>query len=324
MVEGLEILDMNLNNIVKMKTVYSKDKLPVKEVHIPTQQDLQKWPHLQNIKLPQVEGNIGLLIGNNVPDAYAPLKVRTGPPGSPHAILSRIGWIIWNLIRVPEDESAGGIPLTMNRADVAAVEYLQEAHKLEKLVRQAINHDFPESLIDDQKEPSQEDKQFLKKVKKSTVYRDGHYQISLPLRSSEVIFPDNKLQAERRLQGIKVKMAKNSTYQEDYKNFMTTLLERGYAEEVPAKDLKRSDGRVWYIPHHGVYHPRKPGKMRVVFDCAAMYKGISLRKQLLPGPDLTNSLLGVLLRFRKEEVAVMGNIEAHVFSRCAYQQSSET
>ena len=51
---------------------------------------------------------------------------------------------------------------------------------------------------------------------------------------------------------------------------------------------------------YGIYHPKKPNKIRVVFDCSAEYQG----------PDLTNSLLGVLLRFRQERVAYMTDVEA--------------
>ena len=36
---------------------------------------------------------------------------------------------------------------------------------------------------------------------------------------------------------------------------------------------------------------------------------MSLNKELLQGPDLANNLIGVLLRFREEQVAVMGDIE---------------
>ena len=50
-------------------------------------------------------------------------------------------------------------------------------------------------------------------------------------------------------------------------------------------------------------------QIRVVFDSSAEYKGVSLNGELLSGPDLMNSLLGVLLRFRRETAAVMYDIE---------------
>ncbi|KAA3673840.1 uncharacterized protein DEA37_0010855 [Paragonimus westermani] len=56
--------------------------------------------------------------------------------------------------------------------------------------------------------------------------------------------------------------------------------------------------------------PAKPLKLRIVFDCAANYAGKSLNDQLLWRPDLTNSLTGVLLRFRQEKIAVVVDIEA--------------
>ena len=63
------------------------------------------------------------------------------------------------------------------------------------------------------------------------------------------------------------------------------------------------------MPHHPVTHPQKPEKARIVFDCAAKFQNTSLNDQLLQGPDYTNSLVGVLLRFRQERVAVMADVE---------------
>ena len=47
-----------------------------------------------------------------------------------------------------------------------------------------------------------------------------------------------------------------------------------------------------------------------VFDCSARFEGAALNDRLLQRPDLTNSLIGVLVRFREEPVAFMGDIEA--------------
>ena len=90
---------------------------------------------------------------------------------------------------------------------------------------------------------------------------------------------------------------------------MREVIEKGYAERVPAEELLLDNCQIWYIPHHGVYHPKKPGKIRVVFDASAEFKGTSLNRHLLPGPDLTNNLTGVLSRFWKEPVAFMCDIE---------------
>ena len=95
----------------------------------------------------------------------------------------------------------------------------------------------------------------------------------------------------------------------DYKGFMADIIDKGYARKVPVNLQKSSDVK-WYIPHHGVYHPHKPGKIRVVFYCSAQYRCKSLNDLLLKGPDLTNTLFGVLMRFRQERIVLMADIEA--------------
>ena len=97
---------------------------------------------------------------------------------------------------------------------------------------------------------------------------------------------------------------------EKYKATINDYLSKGYAKKIPDNELDTSDGSVWYLPHHPVINPQKPDKVRVVFDCAAKYRGTSLNDHLLQGPDLTNSLIGVLIRFQQEPVAMVSDIEA--------------
>ena len=90
---------------------------------------------------------------------------------------------------------------------------------------------------------------------------------------------------------------------------MRELVAKGYAHNVPTVQMSPEEGDTWYIPHHGVNHPHEPGKIWVVFDCSAKFMGLSLNSMLYKGPDSTNSLVGVLTRFRKDRVAVMADIE---------------
>ena len=120
--------------------------------------------------------------------------------------------------------------------------------------------------------------------------------------------PNNR--AEQHVIRLKKRLGKNPELLNDYKGFVQDIVTKGYAQKVP-EHSKESDceGNSWFIPHHGVYHPHKPGKIRVVFDCSARFKGSSLNDLLMKGPDLTNSLLGVLTIFRQDHVAVMADIQ---------------
>ena len=53
----------------------------------------KKWPHLADIKLPQVIGaQVAVLLGLDVFDLIVPLEVRTGPKGTPRAVRTTLGW----------------------------------------------------------------------------------------------------------------------------------------------------------------------------------------------------------------------------------------
>ena len=66
----------------------------------------------------------------------------------------------------------------------------------------------------------------------------------------------------------------------------------------------------WYLPHHPVLNPSKPGKVRRVCDAAAKFQGSSLNSHLLSGPHLMNNLVGIFMRFGEDRIAISGDIEA--------------
>ena len=47
----------------------------------------------------------------------------------------------------------------------------------------------------------------------------------------------------------------------------------------------------------------------MVFNLSAEFQGVSLNKELLPGPDVMNSLVGVLIRFCQDNIATMCDID---------------
>ncbi|XP_039890238.1 uncharacterized protein LOC120735119 [Simochromis diagramma] len=93
---------------------------------------------------------------------------------------------------------------------------------------------------------------------------------------------------------------------EQFLEFMDKMFKNNHAEIAPPID---DNTECWYLPIFGVYHPQKPGQIRVVFDSSAEQPGVSLNSVLLTGPDLNNTLLGVLIRFRKELIATTADIQ---------------
>ena len=88
---------------------------------------------------------------------------------------------------------------------------------------------------------------------------------------------------------------------EEYENAIEEYVKKGYAIEVSRGELTTSfkgsqdrDGRIWYLPPHTVFYARKRINY-VLYFMYAKFKNTSLNDQLLQGPDVNNTLLGVLL-----------------------------
>ena len=78
--------------------------------------------------------------------------------------------------------------------------------------------------------------------------------------------------------------------------------------------------QVWYLPHFPVLRPDKTNtkthivfesttKPHIVFHASTKFKGVSLNYIVLQGPKLQNDLFAVVLRLRREPVAVMRDIK---------------
>ena len=96
---------------------------------------------------------------------------------------------------------------------------------------------------------------------------------------------------------------------EKHKGTIQDCMIKGHAKRVPEDKLIVDDKPLWYLPYHAVFNPNKPGKTSV-FNFAAKFRGMSLNDQLLSGPDLTNSIVGMLARFHQERVALAADMEA--------------
>ena len=103
-----------------------------------------------------------------------------------------------------------------------------------------------------------------------------------------------------------LQFAKRRTQDEDVTEFMGNVIETGHAELAPTLSPVQ---KYWYLQVFGVTHPQKPDQIRCVFDSSAKHENLSLNGVLLTGPDLTNSLLGVLVSFRREAVAITADIQ---------------
>ena len=291
-VSNLEVTDMDEICCIPLSSLYSCKKLPVNHKDIPTQAHADQYAEFEDVYIPEVKCKVGLLIGNNNRMVMQPQEVIREPFGS-YAIRTPVGWTL---------NCAGG------RSDHVTSLFVRSSFDSQNHPMCSLCTDIMDSLVNGKEEMSVDQQRFMKAVNESTKQlEDHHYEIGLPIKYPNLKLQNNRVQALQRASHLRKKFSRNDGFYNDYKRFVSDMIDQGYCERV---EKPGPEGRTWFLPHHGVYHPEKPGKIRVVFDCSAQFNGVSLNGNLLQGPDLTNSLLGVLMRFRRELVAVQADIKA--------------
>ena len=260
------------------------------------------WPHLRGLDLPYIpRAKISIIIGTDCPEMHRSLEERYAGRKDPIARRTPLGWIV-----LGPSEKADAV---QSLATSVGLDPLAEQ------LRQISMLDFQDTYIS---EPSMsvDDRRALKTMEETAKLVNGKYQVGIPWKvDPEEALQNNRSMAESRLRMLKRKFSANPQLAEDYTKTVEAYIADGQAKLVEHGD---SGDPQWFLPHHAVFKRSNPSKCRVVFDCAAQFGGISLNDAILQGPNFLNNLAGVLLRFRKEPVAVIADIKL-MFHQCFVQ-----
>ncbi|XP_056400351.1 uncharacterized protein LOC130294492 [Hyla sarda] len=322
---------------VTLPTLIECDEIPDDRSEIPTPEVARHHPHLVRIadQIPALDPDaaIILLLGRDILKVHKVREQYNGPHNAPFAQRLDLGWVIVGEVCLdglhkPEKVNVYRTHLLQNGRTSCLCPCTNSLHIKERLVNPTHHRSiqrcmedlastgdtdelgckvFERTRDDDKLAPSVEDTLFLE-IMDREVFRDksGSWVAPLPFRSPRHRLPDNKVQAEKRFSSLQHMLQRKPNMKKHFQAFMQKIFDNDQAEKAPPLQENQEH---WYLPIFGVYHPQKPGQIRVVFDSSAKHKGLSLNDVLLSGPDLNNTLLGVLIRFRKELVAVTADVQ---------------
>lgn len=152
----------------------------------------------------------------------------------------------------------------------------------------------------------------LEEFNKTVQYKDGRYEVALPWKKGEKVAEllNNKKEAQIRLQGLSRKLDKDPFLKSCYNNALSEMEVNGVIEEVPASEIDPDPSPVFYLPHRPVVkEASSTTKVRPVFDAsAAGVNSVSLNDCLETGPSLIPSLVEILIRFRRWQVAMTADL----------------
>ena len=267
---GLRVSDVKGQNEIELPRTFTQPSITSSSKYVPSDEALREWPHLAKITehcpRPLKNQGIGLLIGANCPKALEPRNVIPCVGNSPYAILTFAGWTLVGP-RSPE------LPDHIETHHVHFISSVKEVISPQDLNRM-MDLEFNERTDNFEAAYSREDQRFIQILEDGVLRKNGHFIMPLPFRKDDVRMPENREQAEVRASYLKKRLIKNPKMHADYVKTMKDVLSNNYARKVP-DDRTTKKGKSWYLPHHGVYHPKKPEKLRVVFDCSARFGGVS-------------------------------------------------
>ena len=281
---------------------YVRKNLHVGNDVIDVDQLKQQYPHLEPVALSKYSyGEVEMILGQDVFHSIRPLEYfESDRKNTPIAVRLPLGWVLSG----PLPSTTGLVStcfkvVTQNEADSKLADQLRSWYEMESFA--AMKQVDPRSAADAR----------ASKILQETTYHDGcRYQVGMLWADDESSLPNNYFSALVQLKSLERRLEKTPELKASYAQTIKDDFDKGYIVQVDKSDCFRIDNpRAWYLPHHPVFHPHKPGKVRRVLNGAAKFHGVSLNSKLLTGPDLLQTLIHVLMRFRQHPYAVSADIE---------------
>lgn len=242
-----------------------------------------------------------LLIGLDNLKLTVPLKLREGDWGQPMAAKCRLGWSIYGCTRPVSEPFTCGFHVGG---------WTDHEPDLNQLVRDYITLDNSGVAPPIVPLESEEEKR-ARLMLESTTNRIGHrFETGLLWKWDDIVFPNSYGMAYRRLRSLERRLSKEPHLYDCVRQQMRAYIEKGYAHQATEEELvNTTPEKCWYLPLGVVLNPKKPSKVRIIWDAAAKVNGISLNSALLKGPDFLTSLIAVFFHFRLYAYALTGDIK---------------
>lgn len=306
--EDSRIVTCNIKSPDNGKSFQLRRVRTIRGLSLPSQtvdmnQISSKYPYINNTIASMVNAKPRLLIGQDNWPLLVNRKFINGPWNGPALSKTLLGWVVHG--NITTGSSFSSIVNHVCYISHGEKDELDIIHDLVKQQWQIDNFGLDKLT----KSMSREDMRAQNILDRTMIRKGDRYETGLLWRNENVVLPESKSNAMKRLLSTERKMDKNLQFGQAYCNKMLDLEKKDYIKKLSKEEAEMKNDRLWYLPHFGVFNPNKPNKLRIVFDAASKSNGISLNDCLLTGPDLYNSLYNILLNFRIKKYAFTADIK---------------
>ena len=260
----------------------------------------QEYDYLSN--LPDIEismKDVKVILGQDAYHLIRPLEYKSGEKSQPWAVKTALGWTVSGAL--PKKETSHlSVSCNLSLAADPLSEQMQKWWDMETY-----------SSVCNVTGKLKEGKRALSILEKTTKHNGERYEVGLLWAEDEPTLPNNYPSAYQQFLSMEKRLANDVELKTAYKATIEKDLESNFVRRLDDKEASVIENAMqWYLPHHPVKHPHKPGKVRRVCNAASKFKGVSLNDKPLNGPDLLQNLIGIVFRFREHEIAMTADIES--------------
>ena len=303
-VKERDVVEINVEALngtknVKLHCYVVDDISSISNVHPEMVREI--YPHLHNIYFSDVCRNvevlkIDILIGSDEFWNFQEHEVKRGGPNEPVAVKTVLGWVLSGPLQGK----------TLNSYENVNVNFLPPTNITLKEDRRIIE-DTVNKLWDLDSLGIRQDNEVHEQLLDNISFTGERYSVRLPWKTGHKPLPTNYENSLVRLRSLGKKLRKEPATLDKYNNIINEQIESGVIEQVT--DLEPA-GQTHYLPHMAVVRDEaETTKVRIVYDASCKDKGTSLNDCLHVGPPLSPLIFDILLRFRENRVALVGDIE---------------
>lgn len=309
--------------------------LPSRRVHV-------TWPHIQGLPLADssyaTPGKIDILLGAKIYSQILLEGVIKGPPGSPLAQNTQLGWILSGEVTNYNEEHLNNDYENKQRTYYENItdQYSEKNTEQEKYTTREnddttdthnqynrvlnlhiVDHEETdllqkfwelESETTTTKIMTDEEQQCERDFKDNYTRDDlGRYIVKIPMKTDNFDYGDTKQIALQRLNQLEKKLNKDPALKEEYSKVIQEYLDLNHMEKINKE--KDTAINTFYLPHHAVIrHDKSTSKVRIVFNASSKGpNGKSLNDNMLVGPTIQQDLRQIVMRWRTHEIGYIAD-----------------
>ena len=276
----------------------------------PTNEEIAAYPHLREVHIDVLpNSSVDVLLSINHAWTMETGRTIRGPKNTPFAKLSAFGWCVMG--------PKGSRDAALDATSVFCVS--EDDEDLRGIIERYFRRDFFQEEGSEDLCPSEEDQSAVAQVRDGIMFDEtsGHYSSKIPFRMSRE--ETAKILAARNYDDIAKKRAFNMVKKMEREperkagtlKSIQDFFDNGYAVRADSLPPPAPDTICCTLPLH--VDNRKPGKWRVCHDAAQKVEGVCLNDLILPGPDLMNDHIKVLLNFRRHPYCAQADIKGFFY-----------